>query len=240
MENNDYQATLQPNPDKPCRDQAYLITIGILFFVGIILLVTPLRLPSEDCDKALITSEVSEQTIGEPETVSEEKQDDRPAPGAVEYKESFLGGEIPVTWNELSVYETIVTKGDHPSLKNIRYSIAPNKIIFNEAWEQIDFYFMTKEAAADFLVYIETPPTREIELGGHPTTVINYSLDNGEVTKAGTGGAAYLIQIPESQRFHESQPSYLLINKNALGSDDFEKAFVHYMETADFRDLFNK
>ena len=156
------------------------------------------------------------------------------------YKETFLGGEIPFDWSELSVSETIVQKGELPNLSNVRYSIAPGTITFGDgAWEQVDFYFLGEGVAEELISKANQEDGVQISestLGGRPAVIIQYPLDNNEVTKAGTGGLDYIIDIPEDQIHHSNHPTHLLINKWALGDKFFEENFKHYLETADFKD----
>lgn len=160
------------------------------------------------------------------------------------YKKTFLGGEIPYEWNELSVFERIVSKGDSIQFPNLRYSIAPEAIMFGDAaWSQIDFYYLAEGVADELIDRVSEWEGTQISsttLSGRPSLIIQYPLDNGEVTKAGTGGISYIIEIPENQIIDETHPRHLLIAKQALGDQDFEDAFKHYLETADFSNLLNK
>jgi len=160
------------------------------------------------------------------------------------YKKTFLGGEVPANWSELSVSESIVQKGEPLLFTNLRYSIAPYAIEFGDgAWSQIDFYYLA-EGVSDEIIndasQWEGTQISSSTLGGRSSLVIQYPIDNGEVTKAGTGGTDYIIEISvEDQSRYPGQPTHLLIRKWARGDEMFEKDFQHYLETTDLSSSFN-
>lgn len=160
------------------------------------------------------------------------------------YKKTFLEGDIPFDWSELSVSETIVKKGESLTFSSVRYSFSSEAIQFGDgAWEQVDFYYLGEGVAEELIATAKQEDgvqVNESTLGGTQTVVIQYPLDNDEVTKAGTGGTTYITAIPEDQRHHSSHPTHLLIRKWALGDEVFEENFRQYLDTADFTKLFNQ
>lgn len=152
-------------------------------------------------------------------------------------KKSFYGGEIPSSWSQYTNFEAPPLGGIASLRTSIKFSFAENHVTVSD-WnaKQVNFYLMTENAANDYIAETKAwalidggIEITEEQLGGAPAIVIKWPLYNGEVTKAGTGGTSYLIRLP-----YQDSAEYLFIEKQAKGNDHFEKAFSHYIFTADF------
>jgi hypothetical protein len=156
-----------------------------------------------------------------------------------EYKASFLGGFIPADWHEISMLDNEYSEG-----KSRRYSFSPNAIYFGDiSWDQVDFYLLAEGAAETLINEVAAEADVIISsstIGTAPVIRIQYPLDGDATTKAGTGGTSYIIEMPKNQIQNESDPRHVLIVKQALAEEDFEKGFQHYLETVDLSNLFNK
>lgn len=157
-------------------------------------------------------------------------------------KRSYLGGEIPISWSNYDMGDIIILDtwppagGKHMTVVN---SIAANKITFGD-WnsEQIDIYYLDTAGKGAYLENARDPEQIDVTIAEKffdevPVTVITWPLDNGEVTKGGTGGSSYLFQTSE----WNGEPFYVLISKQAFGDPTFEQAFAHYLDTIDFKKL---
>jgi hypothetical protein len=160
-----------------------------------------------------------------------------------EYKNAYGTAEIPATWSTVSLgdvapltysdfyWDEQRTVGAHPGIEKLQYSIAQGHISFGD-WNatQID---MAIGQGEDLRRVVQTLKSQPAEYGETWTTetvdgkhadVLNIPLDNGQVTKGGTGGKVYFITW-------EDQGLYM--HKQALGDEAFEKGFAHFLETLD-------
>lgn len=154
----------------------------------------------------------------------------------VVYESVFQGGEIPSHW-------PTINHGEKPFVNGVSraYSFSDGHLTFSDvSWGQIDFYYLKDEAAVSYVVQKAADRgaiISETEIQGIPATKIEWPLDeNGEVSKAGTGGVEYIIE--DSIVHHESHPQFIHIVKQARGDEVFEAAFQRYMDTADFTNIF--
>ncbi len=152
-------------------------------------------------------------------------------------KKSFYGGEIPISWSQYTNYEAAPLESTTFVANSAKFSFAENHVTVSD-WNalQVDFYILTKEAADAFIVEAKEFETTDagIEIkddliGGAAATTIKWPLDNGEITKAGSGGSDYLIKL-----VYQDSGEYLLMRKQAQGDEEFENAFSNFLDTVDF------
>lgn len=155
----------------------------------------------------------------------------------IQYKETFLSGKIPTDWSEVAMSASSYYDG-----KSRVYSFSPNVISFEDiSWDQVDFYFLEKEAIDEVLNNAEEAEGKISSqiIGEKSVTVIQYPLDDGHVTKGGTGGTSYIVEIPEYD-WQGSDIKNVLIVKQAFGDEVFEAGVQHYLETVDFSSIFKQ
>lgn len=154
-----------------------------------------------------------------------------------EIKKSFYGGEIPVSWSQYANYEAAPLEDVLPKTDSAKFSFSDIRVSFSD-WNgtQVDFFLMTEAARNKLLDNAKELAKEEAgiviteeKIGGVSATIINWPLDNGEVTKAGSGGSSYVIKLG-----YKDYAEYLLIEKQAKGDEMFEQAIIHYLKTADF------
>ena len=182
-------------------------------------------------------------TYAPPEVVTVAESTTAPmATSTKQTKRSFLGGEIPVSWSnydmgDINILDTWPPTGG--KYMNVVHSIAADEIVFGD-WnaEQIDILYLNEQGKNAFVANARDPQQSEVTISeksfdGVPVTIIMWPLDNGQVTKGGTGGSSYLFQASETG----GNPLFILIDKQALGDPAFEQAFAHYLDTVDFKKL---
>lgn len=155
------------------------------------------------------------------------------------YKKTFMGGQIPKSWStyhtsDISVIDTWPPEGSLH--KNVVFSAATNDVVFYDLnADQIDFYWLSNKGGKEFIAFVEEESKKYPEISsekkiinGAQAFVVTWPLDNGEVTKAGTGGKSVLISTGDTD---DSQ--YILVEKQALGDQVFEDVFSHYLDSID-------
>lgn len=97
---------------------------------------------------------------------------------------------------------------------------------------QIDFYITSSEEAKKELSLEKTGSVTDEKIGGIPAKVVQYPVEHDEngnpqpVLGAG-GGKKYVLFLSTSEKA-------LVIDKKALGKDDFEKDFDHLIQSLKF------
>jgi len=96
------------------------------------------------------------------------------------------------------------------------------------SWKQIDFYVIDDKVAQEKLENEEVQPTKVV-IGGKEANMVQYAVDKDDKgdllpSKAGTGGRNYYFFFPEIKKA-------LVIRKQALGDENFEKGFEHILNT---------
>lgn len=157
------------------------------------------------------------------------------------------GGEIPNAWSYS--YRGDIGPAPLPPAgdnildsKYILFSFAEHGIAYGDInWSQVDFFEMSyndvKTMVGNIKAAIKSKPnewegvkmSQEISEGNIIANVLTYPLDNGEVTKGGTGGKTYFI----AWKCANGTNAGLVINKQALGDKEFEDGFSHYISTMD-------
>lgn len=153
------------------------------------------------------------------------------------FRAGFFKSEVPTSWSVTSRSENYLKKPNDKWYSmwptNAIASIGKDFVSFDDLnGTQIDFY-----AAEDDIVENLIPKDGSLDklgvwsnekVGGKEARVFTANLDNGEVTKSGTGGKIYYFRLPESPI------KTFVIFKQALGDENFEKEFKHLLDSATF------
>jgi hypothetical protein len=147
--------------------------------------------------------------------------------------------EVPETWSAYSAgSEAVILKtapADTPAKAHL--SLSKSTVQFGDTnWDQIDFTLYEGDRSdvvnlAKSKVGAGETLSQET-VGGLPAQVITYPLDNGQVTKGGTGGKTYYLTVPA----RGNAGAYTVrINKQAKGDAAFEAAVTHLLQTIKFQ-----
>ncbi len=159
---------------------------------------------------------------------------------------SFIDGlaQMPSTWSYLFAGETALsTQADlHQGLL---FSAAQDGVAFGDTnWNQVDFYKMAGSDVTKLMAeyrknqnpgdHWETLRLR----GGATADVVTRGLDNGQVTKGGTGGKTLFLRWSttqkDSQGITRTYDFGMLVQKQALGDAAFECGTERLLKTFDF------
>lgn len=160
------------------------------------------------------------------------------------YKKSFYGGEIPSTWSHVYLGDVVplpYSENTWMDRQYIQYSFGSRNVAFGDTnWTQADFAMMNMndmsrwvsflKNSKEFHQYVQTWTQETID--GKIADVVTLKTEaDGTVSKAGTGGKMYFIHDIGSN----PDGAYgFIISKQALGDEEFENGFAHYMNTLDF------
>lgn len=155
------------------------------------------------------------------------------------FKKDYFKGEIPSNWSLLSNGQgTVYTKEDYANMGNILQSFAPSYLQFSDFnRDQVNFYVVSKSVFDEVMTHARENGAviSEGHAGTMPATIITYPGDGSDVEHS--GGTTYFISDKETalakESYHEKD-TYLQIDKEFIGKPDFESAFQHYLDTADF------
>lgn len=153
-----------------------------------------------------------------------------------EYKKFEVAGfesEIPSDWSLVFNGERLITPefGEY-ILNNPVASFGIDKVMYGDiAWEQVDV-FIAEQDLINKLVPEDRSSNAEGKwstenVGGKEAIVFIANLDNGQVTKGGTGGKTYYFRLAGILKT-------LVISKQSLGGNEFEQVFDHFIKTAKF------
>lgn len=134
---------------------------------------------------------------------------------------------VPATWSVGYVGEFSESAPD--------LSVGSKDLMYGDTnWEQVDF-FHKKEATADLVATAKRTFTggtwSKETVGGISADVYTHPLDNGQVTKGGTGGKEYYISVPQPNLYFFTT---LVITKQAKGDAAFEDGFKTMISTMAF------
>lgn len=137
--------------------------------------------------------------------------------------------KIPADWSGyLSGEYDYIDPTDSLAISPPDVSFAPGIVSFGDTnWEQVDIYY-SEASLSDWKQALERKASewegtfQKAELKNTSGWYVQWPLDNGQVTKAGTGGQTYV--------FPNRRGDVTVINKQALGSEDFEKGFQFFLD----------
>jgi hypothetical protein len=156
------------------------------------------------------------------------------------YKESFYGGEIPNTWSQVSLGDVVpmpYTENTWIDHQYIIFSFGKDNVAFGDTnWTQADFAIMNTGDMSRWVAFLKNSDvfnqsvqqwTQET-IDGKTADVATFKTEpDGTVSKGGTGGKMYFIS-------NATNGMGLVIAKQALGDEEFESGFKHYIETIHF------
>lgn len=140
--------------------------------------------------------------------------------------------EVPINW---SVFKEgnpgpLLEETDRVGrVRSAFLSVGEEDVSYSDTnWTQVDFYFSNGnfKEDIDYALSYGAVLTKE-QVGGRFADVITWPLDDGEVTKGGTGGKEYYIPVEDPSGYYKA----IVISKQSLGSPAFEEAFKHLIET---------
>lgn len=156
------------------------------------------------------------------------------------YKQIELDGfqsEIPSNWSLVINGDTVVTpekaQGDGLYIPaEATYSFGVNEVSYGDtSWDQVDIYIIQPGEGKKFVPSDHHDPNTGTwsteDINGYQAKVFTLNLDEGEVTKGGTGGKYYYFAKDEGNDF-------IVIHKQALSGSEFEEGFKHFIESATF------
>ena len=111
-------------------------------------------------------------------------------------------------------------------------SVAKGLVEYGDtAWTQVDFYFSSDDIKEETINLLQKsyPEARvsQVKIGDINVTKIQYLLDKGQVTKAGTGGSDYVFNL-------EGAVKTIKISKQAQGDQEFENSFYELISSLTF------
>jgi len=158
----------------------------------------------------------------------------------VQYKKTFqLDAELPLSWSTYHTSDLSLIDAWPPEdslQKHAYFSAASDSVVFYD-WNanQIDVYILTNKASKEYVEYVASMSQNDPEIvveqkiiNGANAYVVTWPLDNGEVTKIGSGGKSILWATGTS-----TDSVSVLVNKQALGDKSFEDAFSHFVNSID-------
>ncbi len=160
-------------------------------------------------------------------------------------------GEVPSTWSYYFAGESMPEPLSNNSLAGRPFfSIAQNGVAFGDMnWNQIDFH---KAAGSDVARLIRTMKANnepgewsKETVGGVQADVFTGALDNGQITKGGSGGKMYFFSWQRrsdsnAARITRTYDVGLVIDKQALGDAEFECGFQHLLSNISFDDYLQR
>ncbi len=140
-----------------------------------------------------------------------------------------FNAEVPSNW---SIYingeNSFDSLGDRPT-----YAVGQDSVAFGDTnWNQVDFYFVQNDIIDDLIKKAKAEDsdsqrwTKET-IDGVTADVYTMPLDNGQVTKGGSGGKLYYIRLPYTSA---GSAKTLFIRKQALGDEAFEAGVSHLIK----------
>ncbi len=148
------------------------------------------------------------------------------------YASDSVTAEIPETW---SVYKNPENLGENELLHTPTASIGSDDVEFGDLnWYQIDLHYTINNITQSLVE--EAKKTNygstwsNTNISGINADVQTFPLDNGNVTKGGTGGKSYFLSLPDAY-----DVKTLVITKQAQGDEEFENGFEHFIETLTFK-----
>ena len=177
------------------------------------------------------------------------QNDTNQASNSTLYKESFFKGEIPITWSyvflgdigPMPYHEAGWIEPDY-----IQYSFAKDAVSYGDTnWTQVDIAFMEGDNLRGWVTYLKADPNfnyylrewKQEIIDGRTVDVAIFSTEPDEtVSKGGTGGKIYFVPAKSDKEIKgEWFAQYgVVIHKQALGDEEFEMGFQHFMDTVDF------
>jgi hypothetical protein len=166
--------------------------------------------------------------------------DSQPGKG---FKCGYLDSEVPETWSAVYNGPDIVPMrapritwyskdSSYVSITDNKpfYSVAQRMVAYGDMnWSQLDFYYTSGRNVDRTVALLKRYPKSTgivrwttDTVAGKPTVVAEYGLDNGEVTKGGSGGKVYFLTWPFTNEGHTYRAG-LIIVKQALGDVAFEQ-----------------
>jgi hypothetical protein len=159
----------------------------------------------------------------------------------VVYGSSLLTAEIPTSWSFTRLHDgsdpASLFEGEYsPYARDASFSVSGSDISYGDmSGNQIDVFEYWPDARVEKFIAMlpdaSAPPWGKETVDGLEALVLTEPLDNGESTKAGTGGKTYYIVIPEDG---EALARLVIIRKQALGEERFEKEFEQFLRSIQF------
>jgi hypothetical protein len=159
----------------------------------------------------------------------------------VVYGSSLLTAEIPASWSFTRLHDgsdpASLFEGEYsPYARDASFSVSGSDISYGDmSGNQIDVFEYWPDARVEEFIGMlpdaSAPPWGKETVDGLEALVLTEPLDNGESTKAGTGGKTYYIVIPEDG---EALARLVIIRKQALGEERFEKEFEQFLRSIQF------
>lgn len=156
------------------------------------------------------------------------------------YKKVTRGGdfsfEVPNTW---SVFISGDIELPANKLSERKLAVGSTDVAVGDInWTQADFYFSSGDIAAKLVTDAKATDSTgwsQEKIGGLTADVRTFSLDNGQVTKGGTGGKTYYVSLKSKTVTVNATPvKTMVITKQAKGDTDFENAFSHLVSSFTF------
>lgn len=144
----------------------------------------------------------------------------------------YLSFEVPEDWSVTLNPESVGIVGTNKLPDFPMLSVGQTDVAYGDTnWSQVDFYYSQDDIIDQLIKDNEgfEPSDGETteKVAGLPARVFTYSLDGGQVTKAGTGGKSYYIRLPQNPYGTKT----LYIHKQALGDEEFEAGFQHLLQS---------
>ena len=139
--------------------------------------------------------------------------------------------EIPKEW---SIYQSPENVGTDKLTDKPTASIGKDDVSFGDInWTQVDLYYATDDISAKLVQAAKAKDVNDgtwsVEtISGIKAEVVTYPLDDGKVTKLGTGGKMYFLSLPSTYI------RTVVMSKQALGDVEFENGFKHFIDTLKF------
>lgn len=146
---------------------------------------------------------------------------------------SLMSVDIPSSWSSI-VNSNEINYDEDPSepyyYNKPIASFAPDSVTYTDSHgTQIDIYGSAYDLTKQFENKEPGQKYYEITVGGIKGLEIIEPLDNGEVTKAGSGGTIIVLRLTNNETYKT-----IIIHKQFLGSTEFENNFKQIISSVKF------
>lgn len=156
---------------------------------------------------------------------------------------------VPIDWSVYHVPETGTSDGaDLLDLGTPFLAVAKDVVKFGDLnGDQVEFFASTvpfDKWKAKLGDKVKKDPANSIHsatIGGKAAIYLQFPLDNGEVTKGGTGGRNYIIPVEDNSYIADNflnaidGTKTLIVFKQAQGSPEFEQGFEVLLKSINFQ-----
>ena len=148
--------------------------------------------------------------------------------------------EVPTTW---SIYRAGDIEIPSDKLSQVLISVGQDDVSFGDTnWTQVDFSFSQGNIVQSLVDQAKKESlsntfSKEI-IDGLSVDIQTVPFDNGQVTKAGSGGKVYYISLLEGKVTANAFPvRTMVITKQAKGDEIFESEFDYLIKSIKFGKL---